>query len=242
MREDSGWKIEDPAPTNAAAGLKTPGGDPRLKTVMTRLLNDLFVAIDDLDISMDEVWAGVGYLAKAAPELGLVVPGIGLERFLDMRLDEAERLAGLSGGTPRAIEGPLYVAGAPVSNVEARRNACASLPLKPASSFSSAAAMIILVASDGCDSGGREVCGTFVRRHNPASLIPTNGDRNSPAMANESVPSHATAHRLVTSTISCRVKKLMPFRMRNGMRSDANATCSGTRRFFKLRAKIAMSP
>ena len=103
-----------------AAGLQQPGGDPRLKTVMARLLNDLFVAIDDLDISMDEVWAAVGYLAKAAPEYGLIVAGTGLERFLDMRLDEAERLAGLSGGTPRAIEGPLYVAGAPVSRYEAR--------------------------------------------------------------------------------------------------------------------------
>ncbi len=103
-----------------AAGLKTQGGDPRLKVVMARLLNDLFIAIDDLDISMDEVWAAVAYLGKAAPEYGLIVPGIGLERFLDMRLDEAERLAGLAGGTPRAIEGPLYVAGAPVSEFEAR--------------------------------------------------------------------------------------------------------------------------
>jgi catechol 1,2-dioxygenase len=105
---------------NTAAGVKNSGGDPRLKIIMARLVNDLFVAIDDLDISMDEVWAAVGYLAKAAPEYGLIVAGIGLERFLDMRLDEAERLAGLAGGTPRAIEGPLYVAGAPVSNFEAR--------------------------------------------------------------------------------------------------------------------------
>jgi catechol 1,2-dioxygenase len=111
-------KIRELADT--AAGLKVSGGNPRLKTVMARLLNDLFVAIDDLDISMDEVWAAVAYLTKAAPEYGLVVPGIGLERFLDMRLDEAERLAGINGGTPRAIEGPLYVAGAPVCKYEAR--------------------------------------------------------------------------------------------------------------------------
>lgn len=111
-------KIHDLAYT--AAGLNKPGGDARLKTVMARLLNDLFAAIDDLDISMDEIWAAVAYLGKAAPEYGLIVPGIGLERFLDMRLDEAERVAGLSGGTPRAIEGPLFVAGAPVSQFEAR--------------------------------------------------------------------------------------------------------------------------
>src|SRR5258708_27144505 len=103
-----------------AGGLKVTGGNPRLKVIMARLLNDLFVAIDDLDISMDEVWAAVAYLTKAAPEYGLIGPGIGLERFLDMRLDEAERLAGLSGGTPRAIEGPLYVAGAPATKNQAR--------------------------------------------------------------------------------------------------------------------------
>jgi catechol 1,2-dioxygenase len=48
------------------------------------------------------------------------VPGIVLEHFLDLRLDEAERRAGLSGGTPRTIEGPLYVAGAPIAKGEAR--------------------------------------------------------------------------------------------------------------------------
>src|SRR5258708_23855909 len=111
-------KIRELADT--AAGLKVTGGNPRLKTIMARLLNDLFVAIDDLDISMDEVWAAVAYLTKAAPEYGLIVPGIGLERFLDMRLDEAERLAGLSGRTPPAIERTPYVAGATVTKYQAR--------------------------------------------------------------------------------------------------------------------------
>jgi len=115
---------------DTAAGLNVPGGDPRLKAIMARLLNDLFVAIDDLDISMDEVWAAVAYLTKAAPEYGLIVPGIGLERFLDMRLDEAERLAGLNGGTPRAIEGPLYVPGAPVSANTKRGSTTAPMTAK----------------------------------------------------------------------------------------------------------------
>src|SRR5262249_3548670 len=35
-------------------------------------------------------------------------------------LDEAERRAGLSGGTVRTMEGPLYIAGAPLSKGEAR--------------------------------------------------------------------------------------------------------------------------
>jgi catechol 1,2-dioxygenase len=50
----------------------------------------------------------------------LLVPGLGVETFLDLRMDEAERQAGLAGGTPRTIEGPLYIAGAPLSKDEAR--------------------------------------------------------------------------------------------------------------------------
>ena len=105
-----------------AAGLDNTDGDPRLKRVVNRLLVDLMVAIDDLDISMDEFWAGVAYIGQAgkANELGLIVPGVVLEHFLDLRLDEAERRAGLTGGTTRTIEGPLYVDGAPLSKGDAR--------------------------------------------------------------------------------------------------------------------------
>ncbi|MEO5323328.1 catechol 1,2-dioxygenase [Mesorhizobium sp. CC13] len=105
-----------------ASGLDQPGGDQRLKTIANRLLADLFTAIDDLDISMNEVWSAVAYLGQAARnnELGLIAPGIGLEHFLDLRLDEAERRAGLAGGTSRTIEGPLYIAGAPLSKGTAR--------------------------------------------------------------------------------------------------------------------------
>src|SRR5882757_5747221 len=81
-----------------ASGLDNGEGNARLKQVVNRLLSDLMVAIDELDISMDEFWAGVGYLGEAAKanELGLVVPGLALEHFLDLRLDEAERRAGLA--------------------------------------------------------------------------------------------------------------------------------------------------
>lgn len=105
-----------------AAGIGAEGGNPRVKEVARRLIRDVMVAIDDLDISMDEFWTGVAYLTAAgqANELGLVVPGIAIEHYLDLRLDEAERLAGLAGGTQRTIEGPLYVAGAPLSKDEAR--------------------------------------------------------------------------------------------------------------------------
>ncbi len=105
-----------------AAGLEQPEGDPRLKQVVSRLLADLMLAIDELDISMDEFWHGIAYLTQAGKqnEFGLIVPGVVLEHFLDLRLDAAERLAGLAGGTVRTIEGPLYIAGAPISKGEAR--------------------------------------------------------------------------------------------------------------------------
>jgi catechol 1,2-dioxygenase len=105
-----------------AAGLDQPDGDPRLKQVVNRLLADLMVVIDELDISMDEFWRGIAYLTQAGKqnEFGLIVPGVVLEHFLDLRLDEAERRAGLAGGTVRTIEGPLYIAGAPISKGEAR--------------------------------------------------------------------------------------------------------------------------
>jgi catechol 1,2-dioxygenase len=98
-----------------AAGLDTSGGDARLKVITRRILGDLFAAIDELDISDDEFWHAVSFLQAGAPELGLWAAGLGFERFLDIRADLADQKAGLSGGTPRTIEGPLYVAGAPLS-------------------------------------------------------------------------------------------------------------------------------
>jgi catechol 1,2-dioxygenase len=91
--------------------------DPRVQQVVVRLLGDLCKAIEDLDISATEFWQGLSYMAAAGAgnELGLLAAGLGLERFLDIRADEAEAKAGLAGGTPRTIEGPLYVAGAPQS-------------------------------------------------------------------------------------------------------------------------------
>ena len=53
-------------------------------------------------------------MANGAGELGLIVPGLGLEHFMDLYMDAKDAEAGLSGGTPRTIEGPLYVSGAPL--------------------------------------------------------------------------------------------------------------------------------
>ncbi|WP_180095302.1 MULTISPECIES: catechol 1,2-dioxygenase [unclassified Acinetobacter] len=91
--------------------------DARVQQVVVRLVSDLFKAIEDLDLSQSEVWKGLEYFTDAgqANELGLLAAGLGLEHFLDLRADEADAKAGITGGTPRTIEGPLYVAGAPES-------------------------------------------------------------------------------------------------------------------------------
>lgn len=96
--------------------------DARMQQVVVRLLADLFQAIEDLDISQSELWKGLEYFTDAgkANELGLLAAGLGLEHYLDLRADEADAKAGITGGTPRTIEGPLYVAGAPESNGFAR--------------------------------------------------------------------------------------------------------------------------
>jgi catechol 1,2-dioxygenase len=48
----------------AATNAEGAGGNARFKQVLGRLLGDLFKAIDDLDITPDEVWAGMNYLNK----------------------------------------------------------------------------------------------------------------------------------------------------------------------------------
>jgi catechol 1,2-dioxygenase len=100
----------------------TRPANARVQQIVLRLTGDLCKAIEDLDIQPNEFWKGLEYFsaAGAANELGLLTPGLGLERFMDIRADEAEAKAGLAGGTPRTIEGPLYVAGAPVFQGSAR--------------------------------------------------------------------------------------------------------------------------
>lgn len=104
------------------SGFDKPGGDPRTKQIIHRLMSDLFKAIDDLDISPDEYWIGVAWLNAlgAAGQAGLVSPGLGLDHFLDLRLDAIDAELGVKDCTPRTIEGPLYVAGAPVEQGYAR--------------------------------------------------------------------------------------------------------------------------
>jgi catechol 1,2-dioxygenase len=100
----------------AAANLGGQDGNTRVKQITYRLLSDLFKAIDDLDMTPDEIWAGVNYFNKLGRdgEAALLAAGLGLEKYLDVRMDAQDREADIYGGTPRTIEGPLYVAGAPV--------------------------------------------------------------------------------------------------------------------------------
>ena len=102
----------------AAANLGSQNGNARAKQIVNRLLGDLFKAIDDLDMTPDEIWAGVHYFNKLGQdgEAALLAAGLGLEKYLDIRMDAEDKAAAITGGTPRTIEGPLYVAGAPVRN------------------------------------------------------------------------------------------------------------------------------
>ncbi len=104
------------------SGFEQAGGNPRMKAILHRVLTDTIKIIDDLDITTEEFWAAVHYLnvLGARQEAGLVVAGLGLEHYLDLRLDAEDAARGLVGGTPRTIEGPLYVAGAPLCEGSAR--------------------------------------------------------------------------------------------------------------------------
>jgi catechol 1,2-dioxygenase len=101
---------------------ETGSGNPRVQAIVNRIVRDLFHTIEEFDVQPSEFWSAVSYLTQAgrAGEYGLIAAGLGFEHFLDLRLDEAEARAGVTGGTPRTIEGPLYVAGAPVSDGFAR--------------------------------------------------------------------------------------------------------------------------
>lgn len=104
------------------SGLDQASGDERTKHIMHRMLSDLYRLIDDFDIGPEEFWAAVSTLNAlgAGGQFGLLSPGLGFDHYLDMRMDAADAEAKRTGGTPRTIEGPLYVAGAPETEAFAR--------------------------------------------------------------------------------------------------------------------------
>jgi catechol 1,2-dioxygenase len=102
------------------SGLDRPGGNPRTKQILRRVVADLYAVIDDFNVTPEEFWRTLGFLQVGAPEFGLIAPGLGFDHFLDIRMDLADQSRGKTGGTPRTIEGPLYVAGAPLAKGNVR--------------------------------------------------------------------------------------------------------------------------
>lgn len=98
-----------------ASGINHVEGSERLKTITRDLLEQIFALIERHDLTEDEIWGAVSFLGKGAEEFGLIMPGVGIEHFMDLVLDARDAEIGISGGTPRTIEGPLYVEGAPLS-------------------------------------------------------------------------------------------------------------------------------
>lgn len=106
----------------AVSGFDKDAGNERAKQILHRLLSDVYKLIDDFDVTPEEFWSAVSLVNELGSEMqaGLLAPGLGFDHYLDMRMDAADEQAGLNGGTPRTIEGPLYVAGAPETEGEAR--------------------------------------------------------------------------------------------------------------------------
>lgn len=105
-----------------SSGLNSAQGSDRFKAIMHQLLGDLCQTIKKFDITDEEFWLAVNYLNELGErkEAALLAAGLGLEHYLDMRADEKEAAAGNDVGTPRTIEGPLYVANAPLTKGFAR--------------------------------------------------------------------------------------------------------------------------
>jgi len=107
---------------NIVSGTTSEKGNPRTKKIVHRILTDLFNTIEEFDVQPREFWAAIDYFNDLGQsmEAGLLTPGLGLEHFLDLRMDAEDKAAGVKQGTPRTIEGPLYVANAPLSKGSAR--------------------------------------------------------------------------------------------------------------------------
>lgn len=97
-----------------ASGVNNEGGDTRFKAITRDLIEAVMKVIVRHDISQSEFWSAIKFFQDGAGELGLIVPGVGLEHFMDLYMDAMDAESGRTGGTPRTIEGPLYVADAPL--------------------------------------------------------------------------------------------------------------------------------
>ncbi|WP_287811262.1 catechol 1,2-dioxygenase [Pseudomonas sp.] len=105
-----------------ATGAFNDAGNARSKTLIHRIVTDAVKIIEELDVTPEEFWKAVNYVNVLGThqEAGLLMAGLGLEHYMDLQLDAQDEAAGQLGGTPRTIEGPLYVAGAPLVQHQAR--------------------------------------------------------------------------------------------------------------------------
>lgn len=97
-------------------------GDERARAISEHVIAQIYETIEKFDISHEEVWAFVRWMNSIGKtnQVGLLLAGLGVERLLDILADEKDKKEGIELGTARAIEGPLYVAGAPVHEHFAR--------------------------------------------------------------------------------------------------------------------------
>ncbi len=105
-----------------SAGLDVAGGDERFKAIIHRLLENICTLIDDYNVTEEEFWHAVNYLH----ELGGRRRRRCWRRVWDWSIssicagDAIDAAAHRETGTPRTIEGPLYVANAPLAEGHAR--------------------------------------------------------------------------------------------------------------------------
>lgn len=97
-------------------------GNARVRAIVNRVVTDLFRTVQEMEITPNEFWKATDWLTRlgASGQVGLITAGLGFDRLLDMLEDRRDQQAGRSKGTPRAIEGPLYMPGAAINDYEAR--------------------------------------------------------------------------------------------------------------------------
>ena len=88
-----------------ASGTNVAGGNARLKAVLRDFLESTMELIVKHDVSESEFWQAIAFLQQGAGEFGLLVPGVGLEHFLDLYMDAKDAEAGRTGGTRPAVAG-----------------------------------------------------------------------------------------------------------------------------------------
>ncbi len=114
----------------------TPGHEPnpRVKSIVDRIVRDLMHTMNEFEVTPDEFWKACDYITRLGKsgEAGLLAPGLGFEHFLDLLEDERDAKAGINAhGTPRTIEGPLYVIGAPEHQGHGRLDVAADPAAEP---------------------------------------------------------------------------------------------------------------